>query len=825
MAEEIITYFKADLSELEAAVSKGEKLIDGYEDTTNKATDAELQLGNAAGNAAAKVTMLGGATSKTATSEQQLAVAGNKAAASQTNLGAATEKSAAKLNIFQRIGQSISNTFKSITGGVKGFGDGAKTAFDKASVSGGKAGGVLQSLSGSLTSAVGSTGSLGGAFTALTGPIGIAVGAVSAFIANFSRLDSVQNVLTAISTQFDLVKDRLTSFEGFAGLFNSKEFAKDMIFSAQYAAALDLLEDKQRAVNVSNAEAEKQIAGINQKLRDKTLTEEERLAVAAEITAIETDRAKKEEDNLSLAVGLTQKLIEKKREAGIAEEDISDELKDQLAGQQAALLQAQTRRIQLTETVERRVNLIIEQGLNERNAAEAKATAAREKAAADAAKKEQERLAKESKIGELKGQILEITATVDKESLNDGLSEVDRKVAESDERFQKLAKSINDASVALRKMVGEGTPQADTPEGKDAINKINTEQTTSIQVIGTAALEEANKIRAIEAAKQLDIEQSTQERINEIGLSESEKRIASVEREYAELLDANERFIENKLQQDANRIELEAERDAEIRELKNEIADEEAAKEAARQEAYIEILASTTEQATALIAQAAAEGELESEKLAKALLGIALDALEKILLMTVLQIIANSTAKGAETGGAPGAAVGLIAGVVIGAIIKGLFTAVRSQVLANYKGDPYVEGTPQWSGRDGYLRRLDKGERVVTAKANQEHWEPLQAIHEGRFDNWLEGEFDKRVDLSPFALNLPDMDLMHSVNKYMDGDTGQRLAQSIMFPKYFDRNMVKATERTNQELQTNNTLLAVIVEQNKRSNKGHKRSW
>lgn len=822
MAEEILTIFKADLSELEAAVAKGDKLIDGYTDSTLRASAAENQLGNAAGNASAKVSMLGAATSKTAVSETQLAVAGNKAAASQANLAVATERSGAKLNIFQRIAQGIRNTFTGLVNGVKGFGAGAKDAFAKATTGGTQAGGVIRNLSGSLTSAVGSAGGLGTAFAGLAGPIGIAAGAVVGFIANFSRLDSVKVGLDAISTAFDTIRDRLANLD-FKGLFDPKTQAKDIAFAARTAQLTDAIEEAQLGVNKANAEAELQITGLNQKLRDKTKSEEERLAIAEQIGEIEAKRAAEEQAFLKIQVA-AQKDINAQQLSALGE--VSDANKAALNEREIALLKSQERTVQLTETTERRVNAIVEQGANERNAIEAKALAAREKAAADAAKKEEERLAKEKKIGELQDVIQSVQLQLEDEDFREGMSEVDIKVLDSQVKFQKLAATINDAFEKLKAL-----QDASTQEGQAEIAVLEQGQAQALAPINEAASAEEAGIRAADAEAKLELAQETQDKINAIGEDGLQERIRQIRDEYRILLEENEMYIEDKLQQDQNRIDLEAERDAAIREARQEQNAIDAEAEAERNAEYIGILEDTTSQATALIAQAAAEGKLESEQFAKALVGIALDALEKILLMVVLQIIANSTAKGAETGGAPGAAVGLIAGIVIGAVIKGLFAVVKSQVAAAYTGDPYVQGK---GGRDQIPYMLTQGERVVTRDKNKEHWEPLQAIHEGRFDKWLDKEFQGRTmdvpyelvqsnPLTPYLLNT-DMQLMHSVNAYMEGDTGQRLSNAIMFPKYFDQNMVKSMERGNEEMKTNNKLLSMLVESTKK-NQRHARSW
>lgn len=907
MAEEIVTYFRANVDELEEALKKGEKDVGEFETQANASANTVDTLGKASGNAAPKVRLLSAASQSAAKSETELATAGNKAAVSQEQLANSTDKTSGKLNIFQRIGSGISSTFQSLVNGVKGFGSGSKEGFDTAIKGGSQASGVIQSLGGSLTSAVGSTGGLGGAFSALTGPIGIAAAAVTGFIANFSRLDTVGVALDGLKIQFDGILNRLTSFEGFKGLFDPVTQAKDAAAAVFLAKSLDEIEDKQRAVAVGNAEADKQLASLNQKLRDRTLTEQQRLDVADEITSIEVERSKTEEQLLQKRVEQAQLAIELSKSQGIAEEDLSDTQRDALAQAEVDLKTAQARSISLTETVERRRNQIVEGGINERLAAEKKAIADADQARREAAQKEAERIQKLKQTEAIEGQIITVTTQLEDEDLKSGLSEIDIKLLETERNAQRTADNIKKSFDGLRVLAGlqndagEATPKASTPEGQAQSQELSAREGNILGQVNTASVEAQNKLMAVEAAKQLKLAKDTAdavqavintaqqneleairekyEKLNELVDKNTEDEVDKI-RQKGELLVAEQREIierrqaleenvnpdtkgvdssddafdalfENRAKANEEEINLIREKYEEINEIVDESFDSDGEKQAAhnaatlamdqelfeamqeqkleqdeieaeRQAQAVAIATETSEQMSNLIARAVEDGKVSAEEFGKTLVLILLDTLEKILLIKALEITGILIEKGAESGGLPGAILGAVAGALIVGLLEGAFAALKSQVAGNYQGDPYIEGRPDYSGRDGYLRRLDKGERVVTAKDNDKYWEPLEAMRKGRFDDWMSNEMKPVFSFTP-ALNA-DMQLMERVNNYMDGDVGQRMAQSIMFPKYFDRNLVKSNDRQTEELRENNRLLRALVANTSKKER-HERSW
>lgn len=885
MAEEIVTIFKADVSQLEAAIDKGDQAIEGYEKRAEDAAKSTDDLGKAAGNASGKVQMLAGATQGTANAEAKLAQEGKKAAASQVQLGQAADTAQKKMGLFGRIGQSISNTFGKLTGAVRSFGQGARQGFDDAVNGGGQAGRVIGDLGNSLKGAVGNVGGLAGAFTGLAGPIGIAAAAVAGFIANFSRLDSVKVSLEALGNTFDLTLNRLANLD-FKGLFDPRVAAQDARAGIVIAEAVDAIDDAQLKVNKTNRDAEVQLAGLNQKLRDRTKTEEERLAIADQITSIEGKRVNEE-------LSFIEQKIKAQALANAAElnrlGEVSDAKKLALSELLNERARVEAQSISLTETVERRRNSIIEQGINERSAAEQKAAAAREKAAADAEKAERERQAKAAQVQQLEGEILKVTAELDDKDLKEGLSALDVQLLNTEQKFQTIADNIKRSFAGLRTLAGEGTPQGDTPEGQEKILALRQKEAEALRQINTASQEAQLQDRAVFAAKELELVQETQRRIAEAVGTGTDIEAEQVKAKYAELLALAEKNIEDQETLAGERAKLIVARESELADIQVEkakslgeqlyitkaaqdeaelqlirdkfekireeqetfdLSEQERAAlnqelrlqedqelfdamqaqkveqdeiERERQEQMIAYATDASQRMADLIAKAVEDGTVSAEEFGKQLVLILLDTLEKILLIKALEISAFLIEKGAEQGGLPGAIIGAVAGAVIVGALQAAFAAVKSAVAGSYHGEEYVgEGeSPIWQGRDGYMRRLHKGERVITADKNEKHWEPLQAIHEGRFDKWMKD--NAPVMQMPYLLES-DMDVMKRVNRYMDGDFGQRVAASVMFPKGFDRNLVKSHERTNDELHTTNMLLAQMLEQGRKRNK-HARSW
>jgi hypothetical protein len=155
------------------------------------------------------------------------------------------------------------------------------------------------------------------------------------------------------------------------------------------------------------------------------------------------------------------------------------------------------------------------------------------------------------------------------------------------------------------------------------------------------------------------------------------------------------------------------------------------------------------------------------------------------------------------------------------ALVKGLFSAAKALITANYTGDPFVGGDgskPMWSGRDGFLRRLDYGERVVTGKTNAKYFDEMQAMEDGNWDNYIDKHY-----LMPAIEALRYNDDAKAV-KFAQTDMGQRMAASITLPRMFDKGIVNSQMQVQREQRKSNALLEALV-QNTRPRRINKRYY
>lgn len=633
-----------------------------------------------------------------------------------------------------------------------------------------------------------------GSFSGMAGPIGIASAAVAGFFANFSRLDSVKVFFDAVSIGFDQIGDRLANLD-FRGFFDPKTQAQDAAFAVKVAKLTDAIEEAQLGVNKANAEAELQIAGLNQKLRDGTKTYEDRLAIAAEVASIEQKRAAQEQFFIRLQVA-AQKDINAQQLAALGE--VSDANKAALNEREIALLQSQQRTVELTETTERRRNSILEQGASERQALDAKEQAAREKAQKEFEQRESQRAQFQKGIDDTLNQLAQ-------EASLSRADDAQKEVLGIENKFSAIAAKTREGFEKLRALTPPGGQAELAQREADAIIAIETAKNEQL-----AALEKA---RADNAAK---TQEENLERLRKTLLTETEiQRDAALQR-----LDADLSLAETTLataeERDAFRLERVKQTEKELsliltEEQKARLDAEKAALEERQklQEEETQMLLAAADDSIAVITQAALAGESLNENAAKVLMGIFLDTLEKLVLGQALAITAGSTAQGAQVAGAPGALAGLAAGAAIAGIIKGLFAVLKAQIAGAYTGEEYVTGKQTWAGRDGHLRRLHEGERVVTAKDNKTYWGELEAMRKGNYADHIEAKY-----IAPALAALNHRDDAR-VNDFLSSDSGQRIASSVMLAKFYDANIVGALARNGKQTKLQTQLLEQLVRQSK----------
>jgi hypothetical protein len=152
---------------------------------------------------------------------------------------------------------------------------------------------------------------------------------------------------------------------------------------------------------------------------------------------------------------------------------------------------------------------------------------------------------------------------------------------------------------------------------------------------------------------------------------------------------------------------------------------------------------------------------------------------------------------------ASGGIFGIARGIILAGLVKALFGAAKAAITANYMGDPFVGGdgtSPTWSGRDGYLRRLDKGERVVTSKDNAAYWDDLEAMRKGKWDDHV---LDRYIAPAIAALNWEDD---RRAADFVASDFGSRVAGSVQLMKYHDANIVDGLRR-NARIEREQTVI------------------
>lgn len=175
-------------------------------------------------------------------------------------------------------------------------------------------------------------------------------------------------------------------------------------------------------------------------------------------------------------------------------------------------------------------------------------------------------------------------------------------------------------------------------------------------------------------------------------------------------------------------LALQRARDEALAEEDARKAKEEADRLQEQQQARIETFKGLADDVSGVL-NAFAEGQIQTaEQAGKALVGLALQQAEKLALIKVFEAFAVETG----TKGLAGVATGLALGVAI----KAAFAALRGQ-LGRKDGEAYVGGKPMFSGTDGHLRFLDKGERVVRTKTNERYFPLLEMMEKGTFDRWL----------------------------------------------------------------------------------------
>jgi|694.fasta_scaffold94600_2 hypothetical protein len=846
MADEqvIITKFTADLTDFESGVKVYNDKLKEAEGLAKNLDKTEQKLSNTTGSLADKFDAAAESAKEAAEGTEELNTEVKKSSSFFERAGASikTFASNAKTSIANA-GKSLTS-FKGLSSGIgsvfSGAGKSASAAFGEIKKS---IGGVVQSIPGigGIATALGPVGiaaaavgaglfkvitnfdagataveglgiGAGVAFDRLSGGIANAAGKVSDFFGDlFEGGTIVGDVFGAISDGVVFFIEKLTPIGAILGALGitAEGLKEDFAFGQFIAEQLDEQADKQLVVNETLAANETVLAKNLAQLRNTNLTAEERLKIADDITRIERENLKIKQDQLRADLAIVQAQADREAlpiaKGGLGEE--SDKVKAQLSGLKVALQDAETESVRLTEKVAVRREGIVAGEEARKEAIRQKAREARKKAEEQEAKNAEQRVQAQAKLDDVLNGLAD-------DRLARTQTDGEKEITATEKKYADLQKVAQEGIQKLR--------EASPPGAEAAI-----------------AQQEANILVQIETAKQQELAEVRKKTADELEKEREEGREqlrktllddTELEREaILEKLDADvelaEKSIENleERNETIRKLTEQAQKDltaiVTTEEQKRIDAETAAAEQrAALQQANLDLVKSFAEQSLATLVQSAAEGKGLQEEAAKQLLVLLLDTVEKIVLLNAVNAQTGAIALGFSTGNP---AAGIIAGIAVTAIIKGLFAAVKASILGNYKGDDFVGGDgsrPMWTGRDGFLRRLDYGERVVTGKTNAKYYDEMQAMEDGNWDRYLDNNY-----ILPAIESLRYNDDERAV-KFVQTDMGQRMAASITLPRMFDKNIVESQMAQSKEQRRTNKLLEEMVH-NTRARTSNKRYY
>ena len=785
MADDIvITEFGADLSKFNTEVDKAAKSIDNLDGEMKDASKTGKDLSGNMGDAGKKVAVLGNESKGAATKVDDL---GKSAGGAGGLFGQLKDKLNETFPIFGRVatgaktvGTAITTAFGPIglVVGAVVLAFGALVKIFAGTEEGGeRLGAIIEPLKAR--------------FEALIGVLQV-VGKVAADALSFAG-DVLTGDFVGAAASFDRLKGSASDAgDAIGNLGNTLDEAAKK--GARIAVIKEELEDL--AVNIATNEAR-----INREFQ-------EQYAIAGNVNASAKERQEAAEKAIELQKELTALKI-KDLDLQIEEltlkqslNDTSDEERLALAKLKAARDQALADELSATRRIKNTINTL--------NKQEADRAIAEAKRASDERKKQAEEVAKAEESA------AKAVAAAREEARRSLLTPDEIKVDDISLRYQKeqdaAAQAFN-ALKALQKNNATAIAQIDK-DAADTQVLIEANKQKALADLRIKGAEEASKTRA----DQLDaIYKATQ--------SEADIQRDAINNQFNELETATEMLYADGEEKTQILLDLETARFEALKQVKdaNQLQDEADLK--ASQDRQVAIIQGASTQLNALL-EGLASGQIQTAKQASdAIIGITLDTVGAVVQAEIVELIARSTAFGAKAGPV-GAALGLAGGTALGAILKGLLNALKGQLVGNFQGDPYVTGTPMWSGRDGHLRRLDEGERVVTRKDNEQHWDMLEAMRTGKLDQW------KRDNLSPLMLNferlakIPDTssvstyDYAGIVNRYVEAKP-ERV--TLTMPKGYDRGMIKATRESTREQRRTNDILEAMTR--RKTSTPSKRLW
>jgi hypothetical protein len=844
MADKIIVEYELNIDGFNASVQEAEK---GYSDLASAAKGAQSStqsLSGSVGTLTDKFEDLSQAEKDAATQAAQLNSSQAAAARQSSTLGTAIDKVKTSLsgaatgfaNLARSAAAGVSGAVKGV-GGLSGAAAKLGGSFTNA---GGAVGRVFKTLGGQVTNFA-SQLPVVGQFAAALGPVGIGAAAVAGgLLAIVNNTDAGATALDGLGRTGGLIFDRvtgvakdffntLTSGTGFIGTaFDGLSAAVDFFVNKltpigaiveaigstsffqgikedfkegqRIAGIFDDLDQKQRDSIGTLATLDAEYRKLNVQLRDRTKTDEERLAIADQLTAAEDKRAGIEQDILKATTAAIQQEVD----AAKARNEASDELSRKLEDAKAAEIAASAASVERLEKAENRKNAIIEGGIAKQEAARQKAAAAAEKRDQEAAKRLEQRAQAEARLA---GIVDQVAAEALDRTLSEGEREVEatkRKYADLIAQAQEAGKALTEASDPSERAAAEAQSnavilqlrqaQADelntlaASEREEALEQLRKYTMTSTELEREAALQRFDELSQL-AEQNIANEEERAAVIAELRRKAEEELTGIVTEEEQKRIDAQKAAVEQAVQLEEQRKQVQIE-------LQQAQVDA-----AAKGVEIITQLAGETEeaQAVALVAQKAA-------------------AVANVVIQTQAAIAAANAAllaippllpPGIPNPAFP-AAVALNAAQIAKAKIQAgisIATILAQSIAGAYTGEERVGRgeAPQLPGtRDRYLRRVHKDEGIVDARTNMEHLDAINAMRRGTFDSWV---------ASNYAPLIGDDDRMV---RYVNSDMGARMAQSITLPRMFDKGIVGGIARSRKEQQLTNELSALVANTSRR---------
>ena len=778
MAEEIVTRFTADYTALQAAVKEMAGDIAKVEDAaeganaaiagnansigsltgkTKTLVEVDKALAEAAaeaakntqdiGKGAPQVDRVGKSAKGAADAMNRLDKEQKKAASSARQVGDQGQR----LNIFQRAAQGISGAFSRAATSVRAFGQGAREGFRTAIADVGKLRTSAQGAGQGLDAAGISTGRFGGALRALASPIGLVAAAVGGFVLNLTRLDSVQDSIEKLKVGFQSFLDSL------AGNATLEDTINGIREAVELAERLDALNDRAIFNSVRTTKLRADAALLERQARNRTLTEEERIALLTQANVLLEQAADVDlKDNIERAEIAYRDLVRsvKQQNPQLSAEfratldgfdtlteqaaanilglqtagfNVSPDLLKAAADFQNAVVRGEQEILDEKEANQNRIDFLEQESDRKRKEREQKAAEAREKAL----ERERTRLAE---LAKLRAQASGIRTDIETEQLRtatlgaDGAPTFSTQIFDIDTE-QRAAKASAEEMFAEMEALAQGHA--------DELAAIE-----QLKVATLAAINKKYKDQATAAYQQFYANEEQADKASRAAVtaaltSEQDQAANAIDAKYDALIDSLAKFVTDEDELLTLRNALNRRRQEELdgilqQSVSNRRSVEEQLVDVAAQflESSISTFASSqvqfreeveainrtyAEQLRELEKYAESEAEIQEERAringerARALneaerkqgrerTKILLDTLQKVLTILIGEVVLKQTAQGGATGGVPGAIAGQAQAAIITAILTGLFSALVSSISGAFKGEEFITGKPDIPG-------------------------------------------------------------------------------------------------------------------------------